>query len=200
MEDAATGEIRLSILWEWVDKGAELTEDDKETGVKAGDAFTKELFERLLSEEYSKLLKAKDKDVYDYSKPTTLPIAREIVEAYVLDNIKTPWYIDLLNINLNNHDLPTAKLRIKQYKDAFKKDGTRITENLDFMPEARLDNLEDELDSFEREVQETKEWFESPRFKGIRRLYSARQVVQQRGTLEEDYPVAGYIRRNFTTG
>ena len=28
MEDAATGEIRLSILWEWVHKGARLTEDD----------------------------------------------------------------------------------------------------------------------------------------------------------------------------
>ena len=198
MEDAATGEIRLSILWEWVDKGAELTEDDKETGAKKGDTFTKELFERLLAEEYSKLLKAKDKDVYDYSKPTTLPIAREIVEAYVLDGVKTPWYIDLLNINLNNHDLPTAKLRIKQYKDAFKKDGTRITENLDFPSDTRNDNfLEDELDSFEREVQETKEWFASPRFKGIRRLYSARQVVQQRGTLEQDYTVARTYSEQF---
>ena len=39
MEDMATGEIRLSILWEWVHKGATLTEDDSETGVKAGDHF-----------------------------------------------------------------------------------------------------------------------------------------------------------------
>ena len=28
MEDMATGEIRLSILWEWLHKGASLTEDD----------------------------------------------------------------------------------------------------------------------------------------------------------------------------
>ena len=41
MEDAATGEIRLSILWEWVHKQARLTEDDAETGVKAGDVFSR---------------------------------------------------------------------------------------------------------------------------------------------------------------
>jgi len=198
MEDMATGEIRLSILWEWVDKGAVLTEDDEETGVKAGDIFTSDLFERLLAEEYDKLLRAKDKDVHDDSKPTTLPIAREIVETYVLDSIKTPWYIDLLNINLNNHDLSTAKIRIKQYMDAFKKDGTRITENLDFLPETRLDTtLEDELDSFEREVREMKDWFAQPRFKGIRRLYSARQVVQQAGTIENDYTVARKYSEEF---
>ncbi len=132
MEDAATGEIRLSILWEWIHKGAKLNEDDTETGIKAGDVFTVEIFERLLEEEYEKLLKAKDKDVFDISKDTTLPISKEIVRTYVLDKVKTPWYIDLLNINLNNHDLETAKQRINMYMDAFRKDGSRITENLDF--------------------------------------------------------------------
>jgi malate synthase len=43
MEDMATGEIRLSIVWEWVHKGAKFTEDDSATGVRAGDVFTKEL-------------------------------------------------------------------------------------------------------------------------------------------------------------
>ena len=33
----ATGEIRLSILWEWLHKHATLTSPDDETGVKAGD-------------------------------------------------------------------------------------------------------------------------------------------------------------------
>ena len=80
MEDAATGEIRLSILWEWVHKGARLTEDDAATGVKSGDVFTKEMFRRLLAEEYDKLLAASSKDVHEVSKTTTLPIAREIVE------------------------------------------------------------------------------------------------------------------------
>jgi malate synthase len=131
MEDAATGEIRLSILWEWLHKGSPLTEDDAETGKKKGDVIDAAFFSRLLDEEYQKLLDAKSKDVYDSSKQTTLPIAREIVKAYVEDDTKAPWYIDLLNINLNNEDLGTGKERIRTYMTAFKRDGTRITNNLD---------------------------------------------------------------------
>jgi len=134
MEDMATGEIRLSILWEWMHKGAALTEDDPETGLKAGDVFSSKIFARLLDEEYEKLLAAGNRDVHDNSKGTTLPIARAIVEAYVLDPVKAPWYIDLLNINLNNHDLGVARQRIAQYLDAFKNRGERITENLDTIP------------------------------------------------------------------
>lgn len=136
MEDMATGEIRLSILWEWIHKCAQLNEGDSETETQSGDVFTKELFSRLLDEEYSKLLEAKNKDVHDDSKKSTLPIAREIVRTYALGESKFPWYVDLLNINLNNFDLATAKRRILQYTEAFKADGTRITENLDFHPPA----------------------------------------------------------------
>jgi malate synthase len=132
MEDMATGEIRLSILWEWLHKGARLTEDDAETGARAGDPFTRVLFARLLAEEFVKLQHASNRDVHDDSKGTTLPIARAIVEAYVADAVKTPWYVDLLNINLDNHDLATAEGRIAKYLEAFRRDGTRITENLDF--------------------------------------------------------------------
>ena len=136
MEDMATGEIRLSILWEWIHKDAELTEDDAETGMKKEDVFSRDLFNRLLSEEYEKLLQASDKDIHDDSKETMLPIAREIVEAYVCEEAKAPWYIDLLNINLNNHDLALAKERIQLYLEAFKRDGSRITENLDYVVDA----------------------------------------------------------------
>jgi malate synthase len=132
MEDMATGEIRLSILWEWLHKQARLTEDDVAAGVTAGDPFSAALFSRLLVEEYDKLLHAGNRDVYDSSKPTTLPIAREIVETYVSDDRKLPWYIDLLNINLGVHDLSEARRRIRTLRDAFHADGTRITENLDF--------------------------------------------------------------------
>ncbi len=123
MEDMATGEIRLSILWEWLHKRASL--DD------AG-PFTQDLFERLLSEEYEKLRRASNRDVHDNSKDTTLPIAREIVATYVLEPGKLPWYIDLLNANLDNHDLAEARRRIRALADAFRRDGTRVTENLDF--------------------------------------------------------------------
>ena len=133
MEDMATGEIRLSILWEWLRKRAHLSEDDAETGAKAGDVFSASLFARLLDEEYLKLLAARDRDVHDDSKTTTLPIAREIVATYAMNHFKLPWYIDLLNLNLNNHDVATARSRIHDCIEAFEQDGTRITENLDFV-------------------------------------------------------------------
>src|SRR5436190_8055638 len=132
MEDMATGEIRLSILWEWLHKNAAFTADDSQVGVKAGDRLTPELCQRLLAEEYEKLQRASNRDVHDTSKHTTLPIAREIVEAYVMDDVKLPWYIDLLNICLEAHDLTEAKRRIRLLAEAFRKDGTRITENMDF--------------------------------------------------------------------
>ena len=76
--------------------------------------------------------RASNRDVHDNSKDTTLPIAREIVETYVLDSVKLPWYIDLLNINLGVHDVAEARRRIEMLRTAFRMDGTRITENLDF--------------------------------------------------------------------
>jgi malate synthase len=132
MEDMATGEIRLSILWEWLNKQARFTADDAESGVQAGDALTPELFDRLLTEEYAKLHRAGNRDVHDDSKATTLPIARAIVERYVTSPFKAPWCIDLLNLNLNNHDLGRARQRIEAYLTAFQRDGTRMTENQDF--------------------------------------------------------------------
>ena len=128
----ATGEIRLSILWEWLHKQATLTDADAETGATAGDVFSGELFDRLLREEYGKLQTASNRDVHDNSKKTTLPIAREIAATYVTDPMKLPWYIDLLNITLGVQDPGEAKRRIVLLRDAFKADGRRITENLDF--------------------------------------------------------------------
>ncbi len=186
MEDAATGEIRLSILWEWVHKGAKLTEDDPETGTKSGDRFDVAMFQRLLAEEMDKLRHATDRDVHAVSKSTTLPIAREIVEAYVLSETKVPWYLDLLNINLNNTSLPEARERIRRYMNVLQRDATRITENLDTAePQSN-----GEMDAFDREVAETERWMKSPRFAGTMRLYSPRQVVEQRGTIRQDYSVA----------
>jgi len=132
MEDAATGEIRLSVLWEWLHKGAAFTDDDADSGVRAGETLTRELFAQLLEEEHAKLLRAHSNDVHDDSKTTTLPIARAIVEAYALEPVKAPWYIDLLNLNLNVTDLSVAKERIRRFLDAYGRDGTRITRNLDF--------------------------------------------------------------------
>jgi isocitrate lyase len=193
MEDMATGEIRLSILWEWLHKGATLTEDDPETGSAVGDVFSREIFLRLLAEEYDKLLAATERDVYEVSKTTTLPIARKIVETYVLDEVKLPWYIDLLNINLDNHDLERARERIETFMSAFKHDGHRITDNLD----TAATGEPDEVSAFEERVAETHRWLSGPRFAGVTRLYSARQVVQQQGTIAQDYTVARQAATDF---
>jgi len=132
MEDMATGEIRVSILWEWLHKGAKLTADAPETGVRAGDVFDAALFARLVDEEHAKLRAASDRDVHDDSKETTLPIARAIVESLVTHAPKPPWYVDLLNLNLDNHDLAVARERIARYLATFDRDGGRITDNPDF--------------------------------------------------------------------
>ncbi len=131
MEDAATGEIRVSVLWEWLHKGALITEDDMKTGIRSGEVFTEKIFDLLMEEEYAKLLEAEDKDVYDSSKETTLPIVKEIVNACVRAKTKVPWYIDLLNLNLNNTDFSTAVKRINRYFNLLETKNERITRNLD---------------------------------------------------------------------
>jgi isocitrate/methylisocitrate lyase len=51
--------------------------------------------------------------------------------------------------------------------------------------------------SFEKEIEATQQWFDSPRFAGIVRLYTARQVVEQRGTIAHDYTVAREAAAGF---
>jgi isocitrate/methylisocitrate lyase len=53
------------------------------------------------------------------------------------------------------------------------------------------------VSSFESEVSETAKLFDSPRFADITRLYSARQVVEQRGTIPADYTVARVAAEQF---
>jgi isocitrate lyase len=50
---------------------------------------------------------------------------------------------------------------------------------------------------FDEEVLETQAWFDSQRFEGITRLYSARQIVAQRGTIRQDYTVARQAAEQF---
>ena len=132
MEDMATGEIRLSILWEWLHKTTTLTAADEETGAKEGDPFTEEMFSRLLSEEFAKLQQARDVDVHDDSKATTLPVARVVVDAYVRCAQKAPWMVDLLNVNLTVEQEQTARQRTRGFLELFATQGVRITKNLDF--------------------------------------------------------------------
>ncbi|HEU4362977.1 MAG TPA: isocitrate lyase ICL2 [Mycobacterium sp.] len=45
-------------------------------------------------------------------------------------------------------------------------------------------------DDLQQKIVATQQYFDSPRFDGIIRLYTARQVVEQRGTIPADYTVA----------
>ncbi len=53
------------------------------------------------------------------------------------------------------------------------------------------------MNLFNKEVEETNKWFSSPRFDGITRLYSAQQVVEQRGTIQTEYTVAKRAAEDF---
>jgi len=53
------------------------------------------------------------------------------------------------------------------------------------------------LGRFDDEVSATEEWMNSERFSEITRLYTARQVVEQRGTIAADYPVARRAAEEF---
>ena len=52
---------------------------------------------------------------------------------------------------------------------------------------------------FDQQVAAATEWFASPRFDGIVRLYSPRQVAEQQGTLSGDYTVARRAAEEFYT-
>ena len=51
--------------------------------------------------------------------------------------------------------------------------------------------------SFESDIKETEQWMASRRFDGLTRLHSARQVAEQRGTIEVDYTVAAAAAEAF---
>ena len=53
------------------------------------------------------------------------------------------------------------------------------------------------MDFFAKEVAETEAWFSTPRFKEITRLYTAQQVVQQRGTIQTEYPISRSAAEEF---
>lgn len=53
------------------------------------------------------------------------------------------------------------------------------------------------MPTFDEEVAETRRWFQSERFRGKKRLYSPREVVEQRGSIRNDYTVAREAAQAF---
>ena len=54
---------------------------------------------------------------------------------------------------------------------------------------------EDEL--FDHQVKEVQQWWKTPRYDGIRRPYTAEDVVSKRGTLQQTYPSSLMARKLF---
>lgn len=50
---------------------------------------------------------------------------------------------------------------------------------------------------FSQQVQETKKWWDSPRFEGLKRTYTAEDVVSKRGDLIQTYPSSVMARKLF---
>ncbi len=53
------------------------------------------------------------------------------------------------------------------------------------------------VDPFETQITTVREWFAQPRFDGIVRLHTAREVAAQQGTIEPDYTVARLAAEGF---
>ena len=50
---------------------------------------------------------------------------------------------------------------------------------------------------FEQQIQDVKQWWASPRYEGIKRPYSAEDVVSKRGSLQQTYPSSLMARKLF---
>ncbi len=53
------------------------------------------------------------------------------------------------------------------------------------------------MSAFEKQIEAARKWFDSPRFKGIVRLYSPGDVAEQQGTIHGDYAVARAAAEGF---
>ncbi len=71
------------------------------------------------------------------------------------------------------------------------------TSTLNQLDKASAVTSENELGLIEEEIAQLNAWFSTPRFKETTRLYSARQVANQCGTLPKGYPVAKAAAERF---
>lgn len=69
-------------------------------------------------------------------------------------------------------------------------------DSFQLLPEAsKAGQAEDAL--FDEQVKAVNDWWASPRYKGIKRPYSAEDVVSKRGALQQSYPSSLMARKLF---
>jgi len=69
------------------------------------------------------------------------------------------------------------------------------TDSFHLLKEAEKPAAEDEI--FSEQVKQVQQWWSSPRYRGIKRPYSAEKVVSKRGTLQQVYPSSLMARKLF---
>ena len=132
MEDMATGEIRLSILWEWLHKGAALTADD-DSGrasrrvTRSRSSCSSGCSPRNTTSSGRRATATctslEDDDAADRARDRRdLPHGPR----------KLPWYIDLLNITLGNGERRRGAGAIELLQQPSNIAVGQITENVDF--------------------------------------------------------------------
>ncbi len=73
---------------------------------------------------------------------------------------------------------------------------THPTDAFQLLPESQKPGAaEDEV--FNQQIQQVKDWWATPRYKGIKRAYSPEDVVSKRGTLQQVYPSNLMARKLF---
>jgi len=57
---------------------------------------------------------------------------------------------------------------------------------------------EEEQALLRKEIESIEEWWKSPRWEGIKRPYSAREIATKRGTLKQGYPSSKMARKLYS--
>ena len=70
------------------------------------------------------------------------------------------------------------------------------SDSFQLLPEAEKPGDAEDL-LFQKQVEDVKQWWASDRYKGIKRPYSAEDVVSKRGTLQQTYPSSLMARKLF---
>lgn len=73
--------------------------------------------------------------------------------------------------------------------------STRPTDSFQLLKESEKPDAEQEI--FDQQIQQVKEWWSSPRYKGIKRPYTPEDVVSKRGSLQQVYPSSLMARKLF---
>lgn len=69
------------------------------------------------------------------------------------------------------------------------------SDSFQLLPESEKPSAEDAL--FNQQVEDVKSWWNTPRYKGIKRPYTPEDVVSKRGTLQQTYPSSLMARKLF---